>query len=84
MLGESHALLEDFSEFKNDIFILMETDTHFFELSNRYHELDKQTRNLEERGQPIDDIAFNTLKAERAMLKDDLFGMIKAQHRKSA
>lgn len=80
MLGESHALLEDFAEYKEDIFLLLETDKHFHDLSDLYHKLDKRTRNLEERGQPIEDQAFNTLKAERAHLKDELFGMIKKQH----
>lgn len=84
MLGESHALLEDFSEYRDEIFILMSNDSHFLDLSDRYHKLDTQARNLEERGQPIDDITFNVLKAERAFLKDELFELIQKQHRQSA
>ena len=37
MLGESHALLEDFAEYKEDIFLLLETDKHFHDLSDLYH-----------------------------------------------
>ena len=84
MLGESHALLEDFAEFKDDIYFLLENNNHFYALSEQYHKLDKQARNLEERGQPIDDISFKALKADRAHLKDELFDMIKEQHRMSA
>lgn len=73
MLGEDHALVNDFPELKDVITKLAETDEGFVEDNKQYTALDKKIRVLELNGEPISDEAMQQLKLERAHLKDSLY-----------
>lgn len=73
MLGEDHSLSVEFPEYKEAISELVSSDEVFAKDAKRYDELDKEIRNLEELGAPIDDDAMHGLKNERASLKDSLY-----------
>lgn len=73
MLGENHSLVNEFPEYQGIISSLMESDEIFAKDTKRYNDLDKEIRELELNGTPIDDDAMHQLKHERAELKDVLY-----------
>lgn len=73
MLGESHALLNEFPEMEEKIVSLMESNPSLHKEVKDYNALDKQIRVLELNNSPIDDPSMVQLKQHRAQLKDDLY-----------
>ena len=73
MLGEDHSLIHEFPECKDIIVKLTQSDDVYAKDSKRYNDLDKEIRELELNGAPIDDDAMHELKNERAELKDTLY-----------
>ena len=76
MLGEVHSLLNDFPEHTNAINKLTEASPQFAADNKRYTALDKEIRDLELRGGPIEDHEMHKLKHDRAELKDSLYQRI--------
>ncbi len=76
MLGEVHSLLNDFPEHTATINRLTEEDAAFAADNKRYTALDKEIRDLELRGAPIEDTEMHKLKHDRAELKDSLYQRI--------
>ena len=72
MLGENHSLVNEFPEYQETIARLTESDEVFAKDAKRYNDLDREIRELELNGTPIDDDAMHQLKNERAALKDSL------------
>lgn len=70
---DAHTLEVDFPEYVETIKQLKREDLQFKTESETYQKLDKQIRGLEERGVATDDSHFNTLKIQRAQLKDQLY-----------
>ncbi|RCU45285.1 MULTISPECIES: YdcH family protein [Corallincola] len=73
MLGESHSLGHDFPKYQDLIAKLIESDESFAKENKNYNALDKKIRVLELNGAPIDDLAMQQLKHERAEMKDQLY-----------
>ena len=73
MLGEDHSLFNDFPDKAEVIKGLIESDPAFAADARRYHDLDKEIRQLELRNSPIDDQSMHQLKHDRAELKDSLY-----------
>ena len=76
MLGENHSLTHEFPEHLDTITQLTANDSAFAENAKNYNTLDKEIRELELRGNPLDDHEMNTLKHNRAELKDWLYSKI--------
>ncbi|MET2898798.1 YdcH family protein [Vibrio rotiferianus] len=76
MLGENHSLTHEFPEHLDTITQLTANDVDFAENAKSYNTLDKEIRELELRGNPLDDHEMNTLKHNRAELKDWLYTKI--------
>jgi uncharacterized protein YdcH (DUF465 family) len=76
MLGENHSLTHEFPEHLDTITQLTADDATFAENAKNYNTLDKEIRQLELRGSPIDDHEMNTMKHNRAELKDWLYSKI--------
>ncbi|ABV86650.1 YdcH family protein [Shewanella pealeana] len=83
MLGENHLLTHEFPEYLSAIIELKTSNYKFCELAKRYHQLDHQIRGLEKNEVPTSDEHFIELKAERAVLKDELYRLLVA-HSKQA
>lgn len=79
MLGESHALIIDFPEYREAISSLNSEDKTFSNKAARYHELDLEIRRLELKDSPVSDDTMHQLKLERSTLKDVLYQKMKAQ-----
>ena len=73
MLGEDHSLVNEFPEYQEIITRLTRNDEAFAKDTNDYNALDKEIRELELNGNPIDDEAMHQLKHDRAVLKDSLY-----------
>ncbi|QYK02228.1 YdcH family protein [Shewanella psychrotolerans] len=73
MLGEDHSLINEFPEHQATIVKLSKADPNFADAAKQYNALDKEIRELELNGAPIDDEAMNQLKHDRAELKDALY-----------
>ena len=78
MLGENHSLAHEFPQDLERIRSLIDEDESFAEDAKRYDGLDKEIRELELNGAPIDDENMHQLKNERAALKDSLYRRITA------
>ncbi len=78
MLGESHSLLNDFPEHSDLISSLTAGDESFAYSAKQYDNLDREIRDLELKGAPIDDDAMHQLKHDRAELKDALYSRLLA------
>jgi len=73
MLGENHALILEFPEYKQKIQQLGENDPHFSELAAEYQALDLEIRGLEENCVPTAEQRFSQLTLRRAELKSWLY-----------
>ena len=73
MLGEDHSLIHEFPEYKDAIAKLIQSSDTFANSVKQYNALDKEIRELELNGAPIDDEAMHQLKHDRAVLKDSLY-----------
>ena len=78
MLGESHDLLHEFPDLENKIAALRTANPEFAKLMDDYDGLDARVRNIEELGTPVADETIEDLKKERLLLKDTLYGMLRA------
>ncbi|QXO16066.1 MULTISPECIES: YdcH family protein [Vibrio] len=76
MLGENHSLAHEYPEHMDTISQLSASDDTFAENASNYDALDREIRKLELRGAPIDDHNMNSMKLNRAELKDWLHSRI--------
>lgn len=73
-----HELTEDFPEFAARISTLKQRDAHFARLAEEYHEVNRAVHRAETRVEPMDDLAFDTLRKKRMKLKDEIYRMLAA------
>jgi uncharacterized protein len=78
MLGESHDLLHEFPDLEQKISSLRDSNPDFARLMDEYDALDAHVRDLEELGTPVADETIEELKKERLVLKDTLYGILRA------
>ena len=79
MTIEHHNLLHEFPEFKDKIHQLKTSNHHFARLFDEYHLATAEVEKLEGLGVPVADASFEELKKKRLKLKDELYGMLRAQ-----
>lgn len=77
MYGIRHDIERDFPEFNAEISRLKHNDTRFMQLLAEYDETDKKIYGLEQQSQPVSDDYFGTLKRRRALLKDQLYTILR-------
>jgi len=73
---DSHDLVDEFPEYKNEIFRLKAESQRFALLFDEYHKVNGEVRDVEEHDVPISDIAFEELKKRRLKLKDELYALL--------
>lgn len=73
----NHALTRDFPELKERIQGLRQKDQHFNRLNDEYNAVDVQVTKAENGEQNLSDEHMETLKKQRALLKDKLYAMLK-------
>ncbi|AMX01769.1 YdcH family protein [Microbulbifer thermotolerans] len=72
----AHTLENDFPEYEESIRRLKSEDLTFLSESREYERLDKEIRGLQDSGIGTDDEHYNSLKKQRAYLKQHLYHRI--------
>ncbi len=75
---EHHDLLHEFPDHRETIHALKTGNAHFARLFEKYHALDREVRNLEDRVTAASEEHEEQLKRQRLALKDELYQMIRA------
>lgn len=78
MFGEHHSLVNEFPELKERMHELKANDARFASLFDEYHEVDREVYRIEEHIESRSDQYTEDLKKKRALLKDQLYAMLKA------
>lgn len=72
-----HELAEEFPEFTEKMSALKGTDAHFSRLAEKYHEINRQIHRAETNIEPMEQLAEEKLRKERAALKDEIYALLK-------
>jgi uncharacterized protein YdcH (DUF465 family) len=72
-----HELVEEFPEHAAKISELKASDAHFARLAEQYHEVNRTVHRAETNVEPMDDLAEQQLRKQRAALKDEIYGYLK-------
>mgnify|MGYP000288148274 CR=1 FL=1 len=73
-----HELHEEFPEMADKITELKTSDAHFAKLADEYHELNRAVHRAETNVEPVEELAEVDMRKKRAVLKDQLYSMLKA------
>ncbi|WP_121631572.1 YdcH family protein [Tropicibacter alexandrii] len=73
-----HELHEEFPEFAEKMSALKTSDAHFVKLADKYHEINRRVHRAETNVEPMEQLAEDQLRKERAALKDEIYGLLKA------
>lgn len=73
-----HELSEEFPEFADKMHELKQSDAHFVKLADEYHEINRQVHRAETNVEPMEQLAEDQLRKQRASLKDEIYGLLRA------
>lgn len=73
-----HELAEEFPEYAEKMHALKASDTHFAKLADEYHELNRQVHRAETNVEPMEQLAEEQLRKQRAALKDQIYALLRA------
>ncbi|MCI5095982.1 MAG: YdcH family protein [Rhodobacteraceae bacterium] len=76
MTHTPHELAEEFPEKIELMSDLKQSDAHFAKLADEYHELNRAVHRAETNVEPISEAAETELRKKRAVLKDEIWGII--------
>lgn len=77
----SHTPHELHEEFPDKIELMQElkqSDAHFARLADEYHEVNRAVHRAETNVEPIEELAEVELRKQRALLKDQIWGLLSA------
>ena len=75
MFNENPDLAQEFPEFKDRIHQLKTGDAHFKKLFDEYHGVNAEIKRAEQEIETLGDVAMETLRKKRLLLKDQLFAL---------
>lgn len=73
-----HELAEEFPEFTDKMSALKQSDAHFAKLADEYHLINRQVHRAETNVEPMEQLAEEQLRKQRAALKDQIYAMLRA------
>lgn len=73
-----HELHEEFPDKADLIQELKQSDAHFARLADEYHEVNRAVHRAETNVEPIEELAEVELRKQRALLKDQIWGLLSA------
>lgn len=73
-----HELHEEFPDKIELMHRLKESDAHFARLAEEYHEINRTVHRAETNVEPMGDLAEVELRKKRALLKDQIWGILSA------
>ena len=71
-----HELSEEFPDKVEVMHRLKTTDAHFSNLADEYHEVNRAVHRSETNVEPMDEMAEVALRKQRALLKDQIWGIL--------
>jgi len=71
-----HELAEEFPKKIEAMHRLKLDDTHFAKLFDEYHAINAAIHRAETNVEPTDDLTLQTMRKERLLLKDEIWGML--------
>ena len=78
MSNTPHELAAEFPEFADKMSTLKQSDAHFAKLADTYHEVNRQVHCAETNVEPMEQLAEDQLRKQRAALKDEIYNLLKA------
>ena len=78
MTHTPHELHEEFPEYSDKLTELKTENAHFAKLAEEYHEINRAVHRAETNVEPMEDLAETELRKRRALLKDEIYGMLSA------
>lgn len=76
MLGESHDLVHELPEYREQIHKMKMENAHFAKLFDEYHEVNREVVRIEQDIETTSDDYAEEVKKKRLNLKDQLFTML--------
>jgi uncharacterized protein len=76
MSNTPHELAEEFPDKLDTIHRLKTGDAHFAKLFDEYHEINGAIHRAETNVEPTDELTEQTMRKQRMMLKDEIWGML--------
>ena len=77
MSNTPHELAAEFPEFADKMSTLKQSDAHFAKLAESYHEVNRQVHRAETNVEPMEQLAEDQLRKQRAALKDEIYNILK-------
>ena len=77
MTHTPHELAEEFPQHAEKLSRLKQEDAHFARLADEYHAINRQVHRAETNVEPMDNLAEETLRKQRAALKDQIWVMLR-------
>jgi len=71
-----HELAEEFPDKVDAMHELKQTNAHFTKLFGEYHEINRAVHRAETNVEPMEELAEVELRKKRAMLKDEIWGIL--------
>lgn len=78
MSNTPHELAADFPEYAKQLHQLKTTDAHFRKLADKYHDINRDVHRAETNIEPTSDDNMVDMRKQRAALKDEIYGLLKA------
>lgn len=78
MSNTPHELAAEFPEFVEKMSALKQANAHFAKLADEYHDVNRKIHRAETNVEPIENLAEEQLRKQRAALKDEIYGMLRA------
>lgn len=73
-----HELHEEFPDKVDLMQALKQSDAHFARLADEYHEVNRAVHRAETNVEPMEELAEVELRKQRALLKDQIWGLLSA------
>ena len=72
-----HELAEEFPEHAAKMHDLKQSDAHFAKLAEEYHVINRQVHRAETNVEPMEQLAEDQLRKQRASLKDQIYALLR-------
>lgn len=76
MSNTPHELAQEFPEHLETMHALKTGDGHFARLFDEYHEVNRAIHRAETNVEPAGDVHIETMRKQRMVLKDQIYGML--------
>ncbi|NML73467.1 YdcH family protein [Rhizobium sp. S-51] len=76
MSNTPHELAQEFPEHVGKMHELKVSNAHFAKLMDSYHDVNRAIHRAETEVEPVGDTQMETMRKQRMVLKDEIYGML--------